>query len=87
MGEITLFVKSETVDAMIIVGIVLLSGQVSERLRTRPAESEFERGARRFGYLLTEVTFVLVLIILGVSVYLARPVWIRFSSPSPSPSG
>lgn len=49
-------------------------GQVSERLSLRPAESEFERGARRFGYLLTEVTFALVVIIFGVSVYLARPV-------------
>ncbi len=49
-------------------------GEVSERLSLRPAESEFERGARRFGYLLTEVTFALVVIIFGVSVYLARPV-------------
>jgi len=49
-------------------------GQVSERLSLRPAESEFERGARRFGYLLTEVTFALVVIIFGVSVYMARPV-------------
>jgi Mg2+-importing ATPase len=49
-------------------------GKVSERLSLRPAESEFERGARRFGYLLTEVTFALVVIIFGVSVYLARPV-------------
>ena len=48
-------------------------GRVSERLRLRPAETEFERGIRQFGYLLTEVTFALVLVIFGVSVFVARP--------------
>ena len=37
-------------------------GQVSERLRLRAAETEFEHGVRRFGYLLLEVTLVLVLV-------------------------
>jgi Mg2+-importing ATPase len=49
-------------------------GKVSERLRLKPAESEFERGVRRFGYLLTEVTLVLVIVIFGITVYLKRPV-------------
>jgi hypothetical protein len=49
-------------------------GQVSERLRHRPAESEFEQCIRRFGYLLTEVTFVLIIAILGISVYFSRPI-------------
>ena len=31
-------------------------GKVSERLKLRPPETEFERGVRRFGYLLMEVT-------------------------------
>ena len=35
-------------------------GQVSERLRLRAAETEFEHGVRRFGYFLMEVTMVLV---------------------------
>ncbi len=47
-------------------------GDVAERLHLRPAEAEFERGIRRFGYLLTEVTMVLVIIIFGISVYLER---------------
>ena len=49
-------------------------GKVSERLRLRPPETEFERGIRRFGYLLAEVTFVLVLSIFAVNVYFQKPV-------------
>jgi Mg2+-importing ATPase len=49
-------------------------GKVSERLALRPSETEFERGVRRFGYLLMEVTLLLVIIIFAVNVYLARPV-------------
>ena len=49
-------------------------GQVSERLKLRPPETEFERGIRRFGYFLMEVTLVLVVAIFAINVYLARPV-------------
>ena len=49
-------------------------GKVSERLRLRAAETEFEHGVRRFGYFLGEVTLVLVIIIFGVNVYLHKPV-------------
>jgi Mg2+-importing ATPase len=49
-------------------------GQVSEDLRLPPAETEFEHGVRRFGYLLTKVTLVLVLVIFGMTVFLNRPV-------------
>jgi Mg2+-importing ATPase len=49
-------------------------GRVSERLRLRPPETEFERGVRRFGYLLMEVTLVLVIAIFATNVYLRRPV-------------
>jgi Mg2+-importing ATPase len=49
-------------------------GRISERLRLRAPETEFEHGVRRFGYLLLEVTLVLVIAIFAVNVYLARPV-------------
>ncbi len=49
-------------------------GQVSERLKLRPQETEFERGIRQFGYFLIEVTLVLVVAIFAINVYLARPV-------------
>jgi Mg2+-importing ATPase len=48
-------------------------GKVADRLRSAPAESEFEHGVRRFGYLLTEVTLILVIAIFGATVYLQRP--------------
>jgi Mg2+-importing ATPase len=49
-------------------------GKVSERLRLRPPETEFEHGVRRFGYLLTEVTLVLVIAVFAINVYFKRPV-------------
>jgi Mg2+-importing ATPase len=49
-------------------------GKVSERLRLRPQETDFERGIRQFGYFLMEVTLVLVVAIFAINVYLARPV-------------
>jgi len=49
-------------------------GKVSERLRLRPQETDFERGIRQFGYFLMEVTLVLVVAIFAINVYLAQPV-------------
>jgi Mg2+-importing ATPase len=49
-------------------------GKVSERLILKSPETEFERGIRRFGYFLGEVTLVLVVIIFAINVYLQRPV-------------
>jgi Mg2+-importing ATPase len=49
-------------------------GKVSERLKLGPPETEFERGVRRFGYLLLEITLVLVIAIFAINVYFKRPV-------------
>jgi P-type Mg2+ transporter len=49
-------------------------GQVSERLKLRPTETEFERGLSQFGYFLMEVTLILVVLIFVANVYLHRPV-------------
>ncbi|MGA2296129.1 MAG: magnesium-translocating P-type ATPase [FCB group bacterium] len=49
-------------------------GKVSERLKLRPLETDFEHGIRRFGYFLMEVTLILVVAIFAINVYLARPV-------------
>ena len=54
-------------------------GKVSERLKLRPQETDFERGIRQFGYFLMEVTLVLVVAIFAINVYLARPVLDSFS--------
>ncbi|MEG4574611.1 magnesium-translocating P-type ATPase [Microcoleus sp. N3A4] len=49
-------------------------GKVSERLKLRPPETEFERGLSKFGYFLMEVTLILVVLIFVANVYLHRPV-------------
>ena len=49
-------------------------GKVSERLKLKAPETEFEHGIRRFGYFLGQVTLILVVIIFAVNVYLHRPV-------------
>jgi Mg2+-importing ATPase len=49
-------------------------GKISDRLKLRPPETEFEHGIRRFGYLLMEVTLVLVVATFAINVYFARPV-------------
>lgn len=49
-------------------------GLIAETLKFRAPETEFERGVRRFGYLLMEVTLILVIAIFAINVFLDRPV-------------
>jgi Mg2+-importing ATPase len=49
-------------------------GKISHSLRLRAPETEFERGVRRFGYFLMQITLVLVIAILAINVYFHRPV-------------
>ena len=49
-------------------------GGIAERLKLRPPETEFERGLRRFGELLIQITLLLVIAIFAINVYLHRPV-------------
>ena len=75
----TLFMGTNVVSGsaralVVFTGASTEFGKVSERLRLKPAETEFEHGVRRFGYLLTEVTLILVIVIFGITVYLKRPV-------------
>ncbi|HHY94517.1 MAG TPA: magnesium-translocating P-type ATPase, partial [Firmicutes bacterium] len=48
-------------------------GQISEHLKVKAPETEFERGIRLFGYLLMQVTLVLVFSVFSINVYLHRP--------------
>ena len=49
-------------------------GSIADRLRLRSPETEFERGVRRFGQLLLELTLGLVALIFAFNIYLNRPV-------------
>lgn len=53
-------------------------GKLSERINLKAPETEFEAGIRRFGYLLMEVTLILVILIFAVNVYLDKPVMESF---------
>lgn len=48
-------------------------GKISERLRLRPSETEFEHGVKMFGYFLMEITLLLVMLIFAINVLLKRP--------------
>ena len=60
---------------MLIVqtGMTTVFGQVAEHLRLRPPETEFERGIRHFGNMLTQVMLVMVVIVLSVNIFLHKP--------------
>jgi Mg2+-importing ATPase len=48
-------------------------GVVARRLTLRPPETEFDRGVRRFGYLLTSAMLMLVLVVFVAHVFRGRP--------------
>lgn len=75
----TLFMGTSVVSgtasaAVVHTGKDTLFGEISEKLKLRPPETEFQHGVRRFGYLLMEVTLMLVISIFAVNVYFERPV-------------
>ena len=68
-------VVSGTGRAVVVqTGTNTVFGEIAEQLRLRPPETEFERGLRRFGGLLIQITLILVIAIFGINVYLHRPV-------------
>ena len=49
-------------------------GQIAGQLKLRPPETDFERGVRRFGYMLTEIMLILTLAVFAINVYFKEPV-------------
>jgi Mg2+-importing ATPase len=48
-------------------------GEIAKRLATQPPETEFARGIRHFGMMITWITMLLVLFVLLVNIILHRP--------------
>lgn len=48
-------------------------GKISESLRLKAPETDFERGIRHFGYMLMEITLLLVLVIFAINILLHKP--------------
>jgi len=67
-------VRSGTAHVLIVqTGKSTVFGGIAERLSLRPAQTEFERGVQKFGYLLTQVMLVMVVIVLAINIFLAKP--------------
>ena len=49
-------------------------GKISDKLRVKNPETDFEKGIRHFGYLLMELTLVLILVIFSINILLHKPV-------------
>jgi len=68
-------VRSGSARALIVqTGAATAFGQIAERLTLRPPETEFERGIRRFGYLLSEAMLFLVFVVFAINVFSHKPV-------------
>jgi Mg2+-importing ATPase len=67
-------VQSGTARALVVrTGRDTELGSVAHKLTLRPPETEFERGVRRFGYLLTVAMLVMVLVVFAAHVLQGRP--------------
>lgn len=67
-------VRSGTAHALVTrTGAATEYGQIAGTLNLRPPETEFERGIREFGLLLTQVMIAMVLVVFAINVLSAKP--------------
>jgi Mg2+-importing ATPase len=67
-------VRSGTAQVLIVqTGADTKFGEIAERLKLRPPETEFEHGIRKFGILLTRIMSALVLAVLAINIILDKP--------------
>jgi Mg2+-importing ATPase len=67
-------VRSGTAQALIVhTGEETAFGNIAKRLSLRRPETEFERGIRQFGYLLSQIVLIFVLFVFAINVFAAKP--------------
>lgn len=67
-------VQSGNATALVIeTGQNTQYGEIAKKLNLRPPETEFERGVRHFGYLLTRIMLILTLAVFAINVFYHRP--------------
>lgn len=67
-------VRSGTARCLVVAtGTATELGRVAHRLSLRPPETEFDRGTRRFGLLLTGAMLAIVLVVFAVHTLVGRP--------------
>jgi len=67
-------VRSGTATCVVVkTGAATQFGGIAQRLTLRPPETEFDRGIRHFGYLLSSAMFVMVMAVFAVQVLQGKP--------------
>ena len=67
-------VRSGTARCIVVrTGQATEFGSIAHRLSLRPPETEFDRGIRRFGYMLTIAMLIMTLVVFAVHVLRGRP--------------
>ena len=67
-------VRSGVANVLIVrTGAATEYGKIADQLSLRAPETEFERGIRKFGLLLTRIIVVLVLVVFGINVISDKP--------------
>ena len=66
-------ISGKATALVIRTGIATEFGKISGRLHNKPPETDFEKGIRRFGYMLMEITLLLVIVIFAINVLLHKP--------------
>ena len=67
-------VSSGTARMLVVqTGTATVFGQIAGKLALRPPMTEFERGVQRFGYLLTRIMLVMVVVVLAINMLMHKP--------------
>ncbi len=67
-------VSSGTARVLVVqTGRATVFGQIAGKLALRPPMTEFERGVHRFGYLLTRIMLVMVVVVLAINMLMHKP--------------
>jgi Mg2+-importing ATPase len=68
-------VRSGTATMLVVeTGSTTALGAIARRLNDADPETDFERGVRRFGYLLTRVMMVIVTFVFTANLFMGRPI-------------
>ncbi len=67
-------VRSGTARLLVVkTGKATEFGKIAGKLALRPPLTEFERGIKRFGYMLTRIMMVMVLVVLAINIFRHKP--------------
>jgi Mg2+-importing ATPase len=67
-------ISGKATALVIKTGVQTEFGKISLGLQFKAPETDFEKGIRKFGYMLMQITLLMVLIIFAVNVFLHKPV-------------